>query len=106
MKKLDNVVCDVCFVILDEHNQFKKSPEHFCDVCKEHKEFAKTFLIDVVAENLGFKDVEKDRECEVCNKILTNKEVQNSLNEKSFHFLCENHLKKYARLYMLPNNAR
>lgn len=105
MKKLDAIICDVCRVILDGHNLFEKKQDHLVDVCIEHKEYAKTFLIDVVSENLGFKDIDKYRNCELCNKPITNDEVQNSLKKNSFHFLCKEHLMKYAKYFMLPNNV-
>ena len=101
MKKLNHVICDVCRVILNKDNQHEKQSKHFVDVCKEHREFANTFLIDVVAEKLGFKDIEKGRKCKVCEKTITDIDVLNSLNVNSFHFLCEKHLKKYAKMYKL-----
>jgi len=99
-------ICDVCRVKLEEWNTFPKHPSHFIDTCIEHKKYAKTFLVDIVAENLGLKDIEENRECEVCNKKLTDDEVQCSLKKNSFSFLCKKHLEKYARLFMLPSNAR
>jgi len=102
--------CKVCMVsMIDSHFQGKMKPRlesHFHLVCDEHFQHGKTFLIDVVAENLGYKDIEKDRKCEACNKMLTNDEVQKSLHVNSLHLLCEKHLDKYAKEFMLPKKNK
>ncbi len=99
-------ICAICRVMLAEHNRAEEKQTHFHKTCIEHEKYARTFLFDVVSENLGFKDIEKDRECEVCKKILTNEEIQGSLKENSFNFLCQKHLKKYAKLFIIPDDAK
>lgn len=106
MKHLNHITCDVCHTIISfpyQHNQFRKQDDHFVDVCIKHRNYAKTFLIEVVSENLGFKDVE-DRYCKFCNKVLSKKEVQESLKLNSFNFLCENHLEKYYNSFYIKKN--
>ena len=112
MKKFDSsagrevVLCDVCRVILNKNNTFEKHHSHFVDVCDKHKQYAKTFHIEIVSENLGLKEISRDRECGVCKRVLTDKEVQCNLKANSFNFLCEKHLEKYKRMFILPDNAR
>jgi len=104
MKRLDHITCDVCYTTISfpyNHNQFTKKNDHFVDVCLEHKNYAKTFLIEVVSENLGFKDIEK-RCCDFCKKPITEREIQKSLEVNSFHFLCQNHLDRYCKIFILP----
>jgi hypothetical protein len=98
---MEKDLCAVCRVMLQEDNRNEMLPMHFHKTCKEHGNYATIFLIDIVAENLGFKDIEKDRECEICNKILDNNELQNILRVNSFHFHCNKHLKTSSKLFIL-----
>lgn len=107
MQKMFHVICDVCRVVLHEgHNLLKKEPDHFADVCIEHSKYAKTFLVDVVSENLGFSPVDDRRECEFCDKPLSNEEVQNSLGINSLHYLCKEHLQKHAFTFNLNKSTQ
>jgi hypothetical protein len=104
MEKLDTKICDICFVTLQSDNTTLKQDSHYIDTCKEHSEHAKTFLSDLVAEKLGFKDVSV-KNCEICKSELSTPEIETCLELNSFHLLCFKHISKHDS-YMLKNTQQ
>lgn len=102
MEKLGNRICDVCRVILQADNTAILGDDSFAkDLCIDHKKYSKTFLLDIVAENLGFVEKKKDRVCGACKKSLTEQEIQYSLQKNSIGVYCKNHIDEYYRVFDL-----
>ncbi len=103
MEKINNTICDICFVVLKKDNTNTKQNKHYNDTCSEHAKYAETFLHEIVSEKLGFKDV-SDKNCKACQKELSVNEVNKCLILNSFNLLCHKHIYLYQNYLIGKEN--